>query len=306
MTWQRIDENTYIDDTLVTCAEYQLFIDEMREQGKYHQPDHWTSYQFPEGQAREPIVGVRYLDTVTFCEWLSRRENRHWEYRLPDQKELKDIEYVGNYGLNLGYWISKNRNRLSFKWIGHAPINIHNVEYFLMKKSQKIHHPGISTKSSGAKVFYSDQMRYLLSKAHNFDLTKAMKYANSAHPVDIDDINERFNALDLRHVQELEPKLHDWYPPISNYGQDFKKYVDFCAVRNLEINREEAFWRACYSSVDLASKIKRFDDRFNDQKVIFLISLILDLMVDLIILEERIAGRSPAFEGIRLVKERMQ
>ena len=27
---QRIDENTYIDDTLVTCAEYQLFIDEMR------------------------------------------------------------------------------------------------------------------------------------------------------------------------------------------------------------------------------------------------------------------------------------
>ena len=29
MTWHRIDEKTYIDDTLVTCAEYQLFIDEM-------------------------------------------------------------------------------------------------------------------------------------------------------------------------------------------------------------------------------------------------------------------------------------
>lgn len=26
---QRIDENTFIDDTLVTCVEYQLIIDEM-------------------------------------------------------------------------------------------------------------------------------------------------------------------------------------------------------------------------------------------------------------------------------------
>jgi hypothetical protein len=59
MSWQRIDENIYIDDTLVTCVEYQLFVDEMREQGKYYQPDHWTSYQFPKGLARESILGVR-------------------------------------------------------------------------------------------------------------------------------------------------------------------------------------------------------------------------------------------------------
>src|SRR5215216_3807815 len=71
---QRIDENTYIDDTLVTCAEYQLFIDEMRDQGKYFQPDHWTLYQFPEGHAREPILGVRHSDAVMFSEWLTERE----------------------------------------------------------------------------------------------------------------------------------------------------------------------------------------------------------------------------------------
>jgi hypothetical protein len=61
MSWQRIDENTYIDDTLVTCAEYQLFVDEMREEGKYSQPDHWISYQFPGGKAKEPILGLRAL-----------------------------------------------------------------------------------------------------------------------------------------------------------------------------------------------------------------------------------------------------
>jgi hypothetical protein len=86
---QRIDENTYIDDSLVTCAEYQLFIDELREQGKYYQPDHWTSYQFPKGRAREPILGVRYSDAIAFCEWLTNRGDTDWEYRLPTEKEAQ-------------------------------------------------------------------------------------------------------------------------------------------------------------------------------------------------------------------------
>src|SRR5512139_314318 len=87
---QRIDENTYIDDTLVTCAEYQLFIDEMREQGKYYQPDHWTSYQFLEGKAREPILGMRPSDAVAFCEWLTDHQNGEWNYRIPSSREGKE------------------------------------------------------------------------------------------------------------------------------------------------------------------------------------------------------------------------
>jgi hypothetical protein len=73
MSWQRIDENTYIDDTLVTCAEYQLFIDEMREQDKYYQPDHWTSYQFPEGGARTNL-GVR--TDASLLNWINKPRNR--------------------------------------------------------------------------------------------------------------------------------------------------------------------------------------------------------------------------------------
>jgi hypothetical protein len=64
MTWRRIDENIHVDDTLVTCTECQLFIDEMREQGKYYQP----SYQFPKGQAQIPILRVRLSDATSFCE----------------------------------------------------------------------------------------------------------------------------------------------------------------------------------------------------------------------------------------------
>ena len=89
MTWQRIDENTYIDDTLVTCAEYQLFIDEMREQGKYYQPDHWISYQFQEGTGREPILGARHADAIAFCDWLTIRDRMGWRYRLPSMSEAR-------------------------------------------------------------------------------------------------------------------------------------------------------------------------------------------------------------------------
>jgi len=101
----RIDEYTYIDDSLVTCAEYQLFIDEMREMGKFVQPEHWTSYQFPSGLARTPILGVYPADAVAFCNWLTLREKGEWHFRLPTIVEAtifplnaSDIQYFC-------YWI---------------------------------------------------------------------------------------------------------------------------------------------------------------------------------------------------------
>jgi len=108
---QRIDDNTYIDDTLVTCAEYQLFIDEMREQGKYYQPDHWTSYQFPSGKGREAILGVRHSDAVIFCAWLTDREASEWKYRLPFEFEAKkfDVEHRVRHS-PIGYWIMAAEN----------------------------------------------------------------------------------------------------------------------------------------------------------------------------------------------------
>jgi formylglycine-generating enzyme required for sulfatase activity len=70
----RISENIYIDETLITCAEYQLFIDQRRKKGKYFQPDHWKFQEFPAGQAREPILGVRFSDAKAFCDWLTNRK----------------------------------------------------------------------------------------------------------------------------------------------------------------------------------------------------------------------------------------
>jgi hypothetical protein len=120
---QRINENTYIRKTLVTCVEYQPFIDEMRGQGKYYQPDHWTSYQFPEGQAHAPILGVRPSDAVDFCEWLMGREHGKWHYRLLTSDEAEQYPLSSSAQSGLGYWTTgSDEEEFGFAWIGSAPL----------------------------------------------------------------------------------------------------------------------------------------------------------------------------------------
>ncbi len=82
----RLDETTYADRTLLTQAEYQLFLNEMRERGSYRQPDHWTDRQFTRGMGQKPVAGVRPSDAQAFCDWLSER-NLGWRFRLPTAQE---------------------------------------------------------------------------------------------------------------------------------------------------------------------------------------------------------------------------
>jgi energy-coupling factor transporter ATP-binding protein EcfA2 len=85
---QRLDERREIDLHFISCAEYQLFLDEKRAAGEFYQPDHWLEYQFSKGEASRPIVGVRAEDAVAFCEWLSQKEGGR--YRLPTKEEAQE------------------------------------------------------------------------------------------------------------------------------------------------------------------------------------------------------------------------
>ncbi|HEX7679408.1 MAG TPA: NACHT domain-containing protein, partial [Thermoanaerobaculia bacterium] len=64
----RLDDNRYIDDALITHAEYQLFLDELHGRREFRQPDHWTAYQYEAGSAKGPVVGVRPSDAEEFCQ----------------------------------------------------------------------------------------------------------------------------------------------------------------------------------------------------------------------------------------------
>lgn len=69
----RVDDGTELDGTLVTQADYQLFLDEMRQEGNHHHPDHWQGDRFLPGRAQDPIQGIRAQDAAAFCTWLTYR-----------------------------------------------------------------------------------------------------------------------------------------------------------------------------------------------------------------------------------------
>ncbi len=108
----RLDESTYADSSLVTQAEYQLFLDELRAQGSYRQPDHWPEMQFASGEGQLPATGVRPSDAQAFCSWLTERENSPWRFRLPTAQETTrhplNAAAAGPNDAATGYWFFKD------------------------------------------------------------------------------------------------------------------------------------------------------------------------------------------------------
>jgi hypothetical protein len=116
------------DDSLITCAEYQLFLDEQRPEGECLQPDHWPGYRFPAGQGLRPAMGVRAADAVVFCQWLSERQPGEWRYRLPTAHEVRDTTRLTETTRGLGYWTASaagergGREHIVFDlaWVDHT------------------------------------------------------------------------------------------------------------------------------------------------------------------------------------------
>jgi energy-coupling factor transporter ATP-binding protein EcfA2 len=108
----RVDDDRYIDNSLISHAEYQLFLDEQQMQGRFYHPEHWSDDRFPPGQGHAPVVGVRPTDAVAFCEWLTQHVPDAWSYRLPDATEpdatpaLDDA--LAELKASVGYWVNSD------------------------------------------------------------------------------------------------------------------------------------------------------------------------------------------------------
>ncbi len=98
---QPIDETREIDLEFVTCAEYQLFLDDMLARGRYYQPDHWTDVKHAKGEALKPVSGVRAEDAAEFCRWLTQQQGGGATYRLPRPDEAHQLPANFN---TLGTW----------------------------------------------------------------------------------------------------------------------------------------------------------------------------------------------------------
>ncbi|MDZ7961163.1 MAG: hypothetical protein RMY34_25335 [Aulosira sp. DedQUE10] len=98
----RINESIEIDMSYITCAEYQLFINEKSGSGEYLHPEHWNNYRFPNGDAKKSVTGVRAIHAEEFCEWLTQRElSLLYKYRLPNLDEAQKYPLEEN---DFGYW----------------------------------------------------------------------------------------------------------------------------------------------------------------------------------------------------------
>ncbi|MBO3463092.1 NACHT domain-containing protein [Aetokthonos hydrillicola Thurmond2011] len=91
----RINEEIEIDNSYITSAEYQLFLDETC---KPRQLQHWQkSNRFPSGDAKRMITSISWENRLKFCVWLgewyrTRLGNQLGEmavhYRLPEKEEI--------------------------------------------------------------------------------------------------------------------------------------------------------------------------------------------------------------------------
>lgn len=283
----RIDENTYIDNTLITCAEYQLFIDEMYAPGKYHHPDHWITHQFPAGRAHMPIVGVRPEDARTFCLWLTQRAHGLWRYRVPTAQEATDYPLKTNIHTPLGYWLSQSEFR-RFAWSGTHPINPRALELGFNYPLDIDPALDLNRTQNRAKNLDFDRMQ-TRTRAQEI-----IKYAGGIHGRALDRILDRADEFDRRLIQALDHDLKR------------SRYPAKTSILSLDIARQRAS--------DLMSAREVVRTRYAHdpivQGIIVDINRTLDIVLyiyfDILTLQERIVGRSPAFEGIRIVKERVR
>ncbi|KYF57927.1 hypothetical protein BE08_25910 [Sorangium cellulosum] len=99
-----MDEERAIDPTYVTCAEYELFLNEAGLGDEHRRPSSWRSGGVPLGPAQAPLVGVPLKEAVTFVEWLNRRQGGEAVFRLPTSEEAARSPAVGVS--RVGSWCS--------------------------------------------------------------------------------------------------------------------------------------------------------------------------------------------------------
>ncbi|MFN0112320.1 MAG: hypothetical protein ACKVZH_25955 [Blastocatellia bacterium] len=156
---QRIDEQREIDPSFVTCAEYQLFLDDLRAQGKYHQPDHWDALTFPAGQALSSMSGVRAKDAAAFCEWLTQRQAGEWRFRLPLADEASQWQTKEN---RMAAWC---QDAQSFRLIGLSSAQEQTITQQLLAIESLIFSQPVIAPHSLART---------LDLAHTFDLARTL------------------------------------------------------------------------------------------------------------------------------------
>lgn len=331
-----LDEQREIDLNYITCAEYQLFLDDLRAQGQYHQPDHWTEYRFTKGTAQAPITGIRVEDAEAFCEWLTQRQGGEVRYRLPlpSEAQMHPVSTKVNplatwcktrLGQNEVYgliWSSKEDEQFiniklkNFSSLplssGYALCYARTLIQALNKARSNVHNSELSRDLAGLlaviRAFIVRDLDLALDFAFNLNLALSLDRAHIDHSLhSAIDRNDFQAAQQMAQAMQTDPipvrqqlgKLldellaHATATNSMSLRQALRKYAALVAemifnhYNELEQQHSQHFWS------------RRHQSDYHRKK-----KLILNLHWWLRVVIAREEGQLPAWEGIRLVRER--
>lgn len=317
-----LKENIFVDATLITCGEYQLFLDEKQAQGKYYQPDHWKNYRFSPGQGYIPILGVRSSDAAAFCVWLNERERGSWFYRLPKVGEINDRDGRTFFSpSNTGYWQEDQK----FAW-GRNPIQLSADvvnEIFGGTRTDKL-----DSALQLAHTFNFDLAR-VLKLAHPLDLVQALERVRKCALMRTHVINfshnlhqayalERISYLigelsgartrDLQHINRLDRELVRDIRPALEFKLDLDpRFYDNTGDRDLHRTSDLALILIAFFNREKVFPVRRmliFRRRASREEIQRTLSACIEIFIDLKMFEARAEGKLSACEGILIVKER--
>ena len=346
----RIDENVEIDMSYITCAEYQLFIDEKLKADEHRQPDHWKSYRFPPGGAQKPITGVRSSDAKEFCEWLTQQQSAPiFKYRLPTVAEVEEHPVTEK---QVGCWCFDGEQEII------AGIEAGQKQTWQQKLDEVL-------------VLYRYLYRYLyrdLNPDLNLDLDRDINpdinpdlYRNLYPDLNPDLYRNLYLDLDRDLNRDLNPDLYrdldrdldrdlnrvvnrDLNPDLNlDPNRDLKRHLNRVLnhVLNCVVNRDLAgqfeaieggqarnflllyfplvsvivsyhFLSAVYEAISKNQtalntiNLSRQESEDLSRKYLDNFNKIYPVYVYLVLLDERQAGRIPAWESIRIVRERVE
>lgn len=378
----RVDEDKFEDNSCVSHAEYQLFVDEVQASGDYRQPDHWFTGQFPENRGRDPIAGVRPLDAVAFCEWLTLRDQGEWQYRIPGASEVGVLKTILQFEPvnGIGYWFASDNGFECTKFDMSDPAAVTKA---LKRLGQRFaNDQALDRELNHQSPIMGRARNLILGRARHrvftlLDFDRDLEVIRAYSPTIVDDLNRVRDRQTMSIAKELDRLLGEALARVQNPNLahareiDLEEIVELVEVLALKLdqakdfdvspgfarsvlnelsraqhlsgNREQILQQEmiralnsvlaqvrdlifelnrCYVEARTRTRVTALrqvvallgesgtqqqsdSTRVREQKTKILKAYI-DLYLDFAILEERLANRLPALEGIRLVKVRKQ
>lgn len=250
--FERIDENRWIDRSHITCAEYQLFINDIQKhRARNFQPDHWNKNRFSPGEATHSISGIRSSDAKEFCNWLNKKYGViGFSFRLPKPDEVSLIPLKERE--NGFWWEYNNVIRIACTDQNHVEQQINTI----LESEEKWLPQNIDISSALERVLSSTQDTEAISKILNIledDFKRAQKaFENPDREVSFIELAKQFVWLD----GEIGGTVHY---NLKNIANSFKLARDKDRSRKLATQLQKA--HGIENSIYLISRLKAIIER---------------------------------------------